>query len=51
MIYADFKSILLQENNGNKNTNEYYTNKYQKHVSCMYGYKLICVDKKFCKPF
>ena len=24
--------------------NECYTNKYQKHVACSYGYKLVCVD-------
>ena len=28
-----------------------YTNKYQKHIVCSYGYKLICVDDKFSKPF
>ena len=25
--------------------------KYQKHVISSYGYKLICVDDKFSKPF
>ena len=24
-----------------------YMNKYQKHVACSYGYKLVCVDDKF----
>ena len=24
--------------------------KYQKHVACSYGYKLICVDDTFSKP-
>ena len=28
-----------------------YTKKYQKHVACSYGYKLVCVDNKFSKPF
>ena len=28
-----------------------YTNKYQKHVACSYGYKLVCVDNKFNKLF
>ena len=51
MIYADFENILLPEDNGNQNTNESYTNKYQKHVTCNYGYKLVCVDNKFSKPF
>ena len=26
-------------------------NKYQKHVACICGYKLVCVDDKFSKPF
>ena len=51
MIYADFESILVREDNGNQNPNEYFTNKYQKHVACSYGYKLVCVDNKFSKPF
>ena len=49
MTYADFESILVPEDNGNPN--ESYTNKYQKHVACSYGYKLVCVDDKFRKPF
>ena len=26
-------------------------NKYQKHIACSYGYKLICVDDKFSMFF
>ena len=44
MIYGDFESILAPEDNEKKNSNESYTNKYQKHVACSYGYKLVCVD-------
>ena len=51
MIYADFESILVPEDNGKKNPNESCINKYQKHVACRYGYKLVCVDDKFSKPF
>ena len=39
MIYADFESTLVPEENGNQNPNDSYTNKHQKHVSCSYGYK------------
>ena len=49
--YADFKRILVPEDNGKQNKNESYTNKYQKHVSCSYGRKLVCIDDKFSKPF
>ena len=51
MIYGDFESILVPEDNGMQNLNESYTNKYQEHVACSYGYKLECVDDKFSKPF
>ena len=51
MIYADFESMVVHEDNGKQNPNDSYTNKYQKHVACSYGYKLLCVDDKFSKPF
>ena len=51
MIYADFENILVPEDNGKQNPNESYTNKCQKHVACSYGYKLVCVDDRFSKPF
>ena len=41
----------MSEDNGEKNLNELYTNKYQKYVACSYGYKLVRVDDKFNKPF
>ena len=51
MIYADFESILVPQENGKQNPKDSYTNKYQKHIACSYGYKLVCVDDKFSKPF
>ena len=51
MFYADFESILVPEDNGMQNRNESYTHKYQKHAAFSYGYKLVCVDDKFSKPF
>ena len=51
MIHADFESILVPENNGKQIPEESYTNKYQKHVACSYGYKLMCVDVEFSKTF
>ena len=41
----------MSEDNGKQNPNESYTNKYQKHVACSYGYKLVCVDGKINKSF
>ena len=53
MIYTDFEIILVPEDNGKQNPKEPYTNKYQKHIACSYGYsysyKLVCVDDS--KPF
>ena len=51
MIYADFKSILVPENNGQQSPNESYTNNNQKHVACKYGCELVCADDKFSNPF
>ena len=47
LIYPDFESTLVLEDNGKKNPKESYTNKHQKNVACSYGYKLVCVDDKF----
>ena len=43
MIYADFESILILEDNEKQNL-ESYTDKYQSRVACSYGNKLVCVD-------
>ena len=51
IIYADFESIVVSVSNGKQNPEESYTKKYQKHIACSYGYKLVCVDDKFSKPF
>ena len=47
MIYADFESILVAEDNGKQNPNE----SCQKYVACSYGYKLACVDDTFSMSF
>ena len=41
----------MSENNGKQNLEESYTNKHQKHIACSYGYKLVCVNDMFSKPF
>ena len=51
MIYADFESILVPEDNGKQNPNEYNTKKYQKHVACSFSCKLVCVDDKCSNSF
>ena len=51
IIYADFESIIVPENNGKQNPEKSYTNKYQKYISCSYGCNLVCVDDKSFKTF
>ena len=51
IIYADFESILVPEDNEKQNSEKSYIKKYQKHIACSYGYKLLCVDDKFRKLF
>ena len=50
-ITREKQNILVSEDNGKQNSDEPYTKKYQKHVACSYGYKLIRIDVKFSKPF
>ena len=47
MIFANFESILVPENNEKQNPDESYIDKCQKHVPCSYGYTLVNVDDKF----
>ena len=51
MIYVDFVCILVSEDNGKENPEKSYTNKYQKHVACSYGYKLVCLNDNFSEFF
>ena len=41
----------MPEDKGKQNQSESYTNEYQKHVACSYGYNIVCVDNKFSKRF
>ena len=51
MVYANFESVLVPEDNGKQIPEEFYTNKHQKHVVYSYDYKQACVDDRFSKPF
>ena len=42
---------VVSEDNGKQNSEDSYMNKYQNHVACSYGYKLVRVDNKFSNPF
>ena len=46
MIYDD-----IGRGNGKQNADESCTNKYQNHVGCNFGYKLVFADDQFSKLF
>ena len=51
VIYADFEAITGKISGCEPNNVKSYTNQYQKHTSCSYGYKLVCCyDDKYSKP-
>lgn len=41
VIYADFKAITEKIHGCNRNNQQSYTDKYQKHTGCSYGYKVL----------
>ena len=41
VIYADFKAITEKIHGCNRNNQQSYTDKYQKHTGCGYGYKVL----------
>ena len=51
VIYADFESITQKIHYCKQDNNNSYTEKYQNHIDCGYGYKLVCFyDDKYSKP-
>ena len=51
VIYADFEAITEKIHGCQPNTDKSYTEAYQKHTDCGYGYKVVCCyDDKYTKP-
>ena len=51
VIYADFEAITEKIAGCKPNNNKSYTEAYQKHKDCGYGYKIVCCyDDKYSKP-
>ena len=50
-IYADFECILKETKVSEEiiDKNRSYTKKYQSHIPCGFGYKVICIDNRFSK--
>ena len=50
VIYADFEAITEKISGCQPNNNKSYTEAYQKHTGCGYGYKIVCCyDDKYTK--
>ena len=51
VIYADFKVIMKKVQGCKPNDDKSYTEAYQTHEDCGYGYKIVCCYKnKYSKP-
>ncbi|KAL9954736.1 hypothetical protein ACROYT_G042310 [Oculina patagonica] len=51
VIYADFEAITEKISSCKPNDDKSYTEAYQKHQDCGYGYKVVCCyDDKYSKP-
>ena len=51
VIYADFEAITERIDSCQPSDQQSYTNTYQSHRACGYGYKLVCrYDNRYSKP-
>ena len=51
VIYADFEAITEKVQGCQQEGNKLYTEAYQTHTDCGYGYKVVCCyDDKYTKP-
>ena len=51
VIYADFEGITEKIHGCQQNNESSYTEAYQRHTDCGYGYKVVCCyDDKYTKP-
>ena len=51
VFYADFEAITEKVYGCQPDGAKSYTDKYQKHTGCSYGYKVVCCyDEKYSKP-
>ena len=54
VIYADLEALLklLSKKNMNKKESESYTIKTHEHITCSYGYKVVChEDENYSRPY
>lgn len=51
VIYADFEALTEKIQGCQRKDDKSYTEAYQKHTDCGYGYKVVCCyDAKYSRP-
>ena len=51
VIYADFEALTRKIDSCSPRGDKSYTQAYQKHEACGFGYKVVChYDQKYSKP-
>ena len=51
VIYADFEALTKKINTCHQNNDKSYTDPYEEHKACGYGYKVVChQDQQYSKP-
>ena len=50
IIYADFESVTCKIDTCDNDLHTSSTVKYQKHEPCSFGYKIVSMESKYCKP-
>lgn len=51
VVYADFETITEKVSGCQQRAEKSFTDKYQQHAACSYGYKLACCyDGQYSKP-
>ena len=50
IIYSDFEALTEKVYGCKQNNNKSYTEAYQSHKDCGYGYKVVCCYDKYTKP-
>ena len=49
-IYANFESVLKEVQRDNRDSNDSYARKNQKHIPRSFAFKVMYTDDRFCKP-
>jgi len=51
-IFADFEALTKKIDTCHQSNDKSYTDPYQEHQPCGYGYKVVCHgDRRYSKPF